>query len=57
MIGTIIEIFATLVDVLFLIWFIPKFNEASIKNKPLSLLWAGLLLAFQLVADRFLKAL
>ncbi len=56
MIGTVIEIFATLVDVLFLIWFIPKFNEASIKNKPISLVWAGLLLAFQLVADRFLKA-
>ena len=56
MIGTVIEIFATIVDVLFLIWFIPKFNEASIKNKPISLVWAGLLLAFQLVADRFLKA-
>lgn len=48
-----IEIIATIIDVLFLIWFVPKFNGVSLKNKPKSLCWAAILLIFQLIADRF----
>ena len=56
MIGTIIEIFATFTDVLFMIWFVPKFNGVSVKERPFSLIWAFLLLIFQLIADRVLAA-
>ena len=56
MIGTIIELFATLADVLFMVWFVPKFNGVSIKKRPISLIWALVLLIFQLLADRFLAA-
>lgn len=56
MIGTIIELFATLADVLFMVWFVPKFNGVSIKKRPISLIWALGLLIFQLLADRFLAA-
>lgn len=56
MTGTIIEVLATVVDVLFLIWFVPKFNGVSIKERPASLIWAALLLVFQIVADRLLAA-
>lgn len=56
MIGTIIEIFATVADVFFMVWFVPKFNGVSIKKRPISLIWALVLLIFQLLADRFLVA-
>ena len=56
MIGTVIEIFATVVDILFLLWFVPKFNGVTIKERPFSLIWVSLLLLFQLVADRILEA-
>ena len=55
MIDTAIEIFGTLADVLLLIWFLPKFNEVSLKKRPQALIWAAVLLAFQLVADRILQ--
>ena len=55
MINTAIEIFGTVVDVLLLIWFVPKFNEASLIKHPYSLVWALLLLVFQLTADSFLQ--
>ena len=55
MIGTIIEIFATIVDILFLVWFVPKFNGSSVKKSPLSLIWAGIFLFYQLIADHIIK--
>lgn len=55
MINTAIEILGTAADVLLLIWFVPKFNEISLKKCPKSLIWAAVLLAFQLVADRLLR--
>ena len=55
MINTAIEIFGTVADVLLLIWFLPKFNDVSIKKRPQALIWAAVLLAFQLVADRILQ--
>lgn len=56
MIGTIIEVLATLADVLFMIWFVPIFNGVSLKKRPASLVWALLLLLFQVFADRILGA-
>jgi signal transduction histidine kinase len=53
-ISRVVEISATVVDVLFLVWFVPKFNGASIRERPRSLIWAALLLVFQLFADRYL---
>ena len=49
------EIIATLVDVLFFLWFIPRFNHCSVKQKPITCLWVVGLLVFQLVADYFLQ--
>lgn len=50
-----VEIIGTVVDVLFLLWFIPRFNHCSIKQKPIACLWVAVLLVFQLVADYFLQ--
>lgn len=55
MIGHFIEISATIVDVLFLIWFVPRINGTAVKEHPKSLFWAGLLLVFQLIADQVLQ--
>jgi len=52
---TVAEILATVSDVLLMIWFVPKLNGVSLKTRPLSLIWAAVLLIFQLVADRFLQ--
>ncbi len=52
--GTVIEILATVVDILFLIWFVPKFNGTSLKNRPIALIFPAFLLAFQLLADRLI---
>ena len=50
-----VEILATIVDVLFLLWFISRFNGVSVKQRPLTCLWVLALLAYQLIADRFLQ--
>lgn len=55
MIAITVEIVATLIDVLFLIWFVPKFNGVLLSERKKSLAWAVLLLIFQLTADRFLQ--
>ena len=55
MINTMVEIAATIVDVLFLIWFVPRFVGVPLKKKPKVLIWALLQLAYQLIADRFLQ--
>lgn len=52
--GTIIEISATVIDILFLIWFVPKFNGVSLNKKPYALIIAALLLMFQLYSDKYL---
>ena len=49
------EIIATVVDVLFLLWFIPRFNDVSVKKRPYILFWVLGLLVFQLTADRILQ--
>lgn len=55
MINVAIEIIATVVDVIFLVWFVSKFQQTLIREKPKSLIWALLLLAYQLTADHFLQ--
>lgn len=55
MIRIFVELCATIIDVIFLIWFVPLFNGTTIKERPKSLIWAGLLLVFQLIADRILQ--
>lgn len=55
MINTIIEFFGTVADVLLLIWFVPRFNETTVKKHLGALAWAGMLLIFQLFADRLLQ--
>ena len=50
-----VEIIATVVDVLFLLWFIPRFNDVSVKKRPFTLFWVLGLLVFQLTADRILQ--
>ena len=56
MINTLVEILATASDVLFLIWFIPKFNGVSLKERPKALIWAAVLLVFQLFADQYIHS-
>ncbi len=54
MINTIIEISATLIDTLILIWFVPQFVGASIKEKRWSLLIPAFQFAVQLFFDKYL---
>ena len=54
MINTIAEISATVIDVLFCLWFIPRFNKKKIKSKPWTISFVALLLVYQLIADRVL---
>ena len=58
MIYAIIEFFATCTDVLFMVWFITRFLNVSFisGNRPWNYILPISLLAFQLVADKFLPA-
>lgn len=56
MMVSIVEILATVSDVLFLIWFVPKFNGVSLRERPKALIWAAVLLVFQLFADRYIQS-
>ena len=55
MINMIAEIAATVIDVLFCLWFIPRFNKKPIKNKPWTLAFPAALLTYQIIADQFLS--
>lgn len=48
------EIIATLLDVVFMVWFIPQYFGRRFWEKPWTLTIAGIMLAFQLIADRFM---
>jgi len=54
MIIFIAECIATILDVIFLIWFIPKFNHTSIEKKKWVLVIPTVLIIFQLIGDIFL---
>ena len=55
MIYSLVEFIATLLDVFFLIWFIPKFNFKNCLYKKETLLIPVLLFIFQLFADKYLS--
>lgn len=54
MIHWIIERIATVTDVIFLVWFISSFHNISVRKKPWALVWAGLLLVYQLLIETVL---
>ena len=56
MIHTIIEIVATVVDVVFLAWFVSCFHAVSVWKKPTALVWIVLFLVYQLFVDAVLPA-
>lgn len=56
MIHTIIEIIATIIDVIFLAWFISCYHSVSVWKKPKALIWVTLLLTYQLFIDTVLPA-
>lgn len=53
MISMIIEIAATVIDIVFMIWFISRFHGFSVKKKPIVLIWAIGYLGYQLFIDWF----
>lgn len=55
MINVISELIATVLDVVFLIWFLPSFHKTNFKKNKMALIIPALLLCFQLVADNFLE--
>ena len=56
MIYTIIEIIATIIDVVFLAWFVSCYHSVSVWKKPKALIWVVLLLVYQLFIDTVLPA-
>lgn len=56
MIHTIIEIIATIIDVVFLAWFVPCYHSVSVWKKTKALIWVALLLIYQLFIDSVLPA-
>ena len=55
MMPLIVEILATVVDVVFLAWFVPRFVGMSLRKRPLALILLFAELAYQLIADHFFK--
>ena len=55
MINSMIEIIATIIDVILLVYFVPKFNHNTFYNKKWTLVFPVVQLAFQLIADHFLQ--
>lgn len=56
MIHIIIEIIATIIDVIFLAWFVSCYHSVSVWKKPKALIWVTLLLTYQLFIDTVLPA-
>ena len=54
MINTIIEILATVSDTVMLVWFIPKFVNASLRKRPFVMIIPAIQLAVQLMFDRLM---
>ena len=52
MINMVIEICATIVDVVFLAWFVSRMHGVSLFKKPLALIWVGLFLCYQIFVDQ-----
>ena len=48
----VIEICATVVDGVFLAWFVSRMHGVSLFKKPLALIWVGLFLCYQIFVDQ-----
>ena len=55
MINVLIEIPATIIDVIFLLWFVPSFVGVPLRRKPVSIIWVVLELVYQLIADHYFQ--
>ena len=55
MMPLIVEILATVIDVIFLAWFVPRFVGMPLRKCPIALIWIFAELTYQLVADHFFK--
>ena len=55
MMPLIVEILATVIDVIFLAWFVPRFVGMPLRKRPIALIWIFAELTYQLVADHFFK--
>jgi len=55
MMARILEILATIIDVVLLAWFVPRFVGISLRKCPLALIWVFAELTYQLIADHFFK--
>ncbi len=56
MIHTIIEIIATVIDIVFLVWFVSCYHSVYVWRKPKAFIWVVLLLIYQLFIDTVLPA-
>ncbi len=54
MFNSLIEIFATVLDIVYMVWFITKLNHITINDKKWTLIFPSGALIFQLIGDRFL---
>lgn len=54
MFNSLIEIFATILDIVYMVWFITKLNHITINDKKWTLIFPFGALIFQLIGDRFL---
>lgn len=54
MLNTLFEIFATVLDDVYMAWFIPKFNRTNFWEKKWTIVFPIFHLVFQLIADRFI---
>ena len=53
MVNLIVEILATLLDVVFMVWFVSKFHGTSILKKPISFVWPIVFFIMQITFDHF----
>ena len=55
MMPLVLEILATVIDVVLLAWFVPRFVGVPLRKRPLALIWVFAELTYQLIADHFFK--
>ena len=51
----ILEILATVIDVVLLAWFVPRFVGMTLRERPIALIWVFAELAYQLIADHYFQ--
>ena len=53
MMGFLIEIGATAIDVIFMVWFVVRFQGYLLRNKLYTWIWGGVFLIYQIFVDYF----